>query len=340
MDIQKAIFLVNDAMLEIYHRPSEIHCSDKAAFRDQIVDNLKDPAFRNIVIDSDREIADQDWLTFLWFVKTGNAVRINDALHGFLWPAGGNEETFGKALDEQSRFRQMVIKDPIVQAEYAKCEDYIKHIRWVYHKTQNLPRIVIIGRGNVPERLHGLRQAHITVLGSANKLPPDKAMFPDFGQRRRFKVIDPYDFTDVMNSKDYKMFCTQNVVIIDDYHIALNEGLLKEKILEASYYLTEHGRILFDLPMYDHAEYRLQSPIWRAVKHFTPSPAPEDNQLLSMDDANDIDDYVHDVVKWINESEYMERNGWMFKIEELKFTDTGLRNSIAARVYLKKCFTT
>ena len=80
MDIQKAIFLVNDAMLEIYHRPSEIYCSDKAAFRDQIVDNLKDPAFRNIVIDSDHEIADQDWLTFLWFVKTGNTVRINDAI--------------------------------------------------------------------------------------------------------------------------------------------------------------------------------------------------------------------------------------------------------------------
>ena len=335
MDIMDAIYKVNQAFPNIFNRPSDLYNSTENTFHDLVIKNLDDPKFRNVTIDPDTEEVDLAWLTFLWWVYSGDAVRINDSLHGFFWSAS-KDDALSHSLDDNCRFRQLLAEDPIVQAEYAKVEDYIKHIRWIFHKTQNLPNITIIGRGNVPERLHGLRQARITVLGAEEKLPV-KTMFSDFGQRRRFRVIDPYDVTDVLNSKDYKMYCTQNVVIFDDYHISLNENLLKEKIMEAGCYLTEHGRVLFDLPMYDHGEIRMQSNLYRLIRPFI--PASDEGALLSPNDINAIDDYVHGVIKWINESEYMERNGWMFKIEEIKLTDAGLRNSIAARVYLKKCLT-
>lgn len=333
MDVIDAIFQVNVAFPELFRRPSKVYNPDESEFHNKIINNMNDPRFRNVIIDPDSNEADLNWLAFLWWVYNEDAARINDSLHGFYWSPCGND-AFSKLLDENCRFRQMLANDPIIKAEYAKTKDYIKHINWIFHKTQNLPNVTVVGRGNVPERLHGLRQAKITALDPQEELPV-KYMFTDYGQRKRFRVVKSYDITDVLNTTDYKMIDTQNVVIIDDANITLDESKLKSMVLDASVYLTMHGRCLFDLPMYDHNDVGLSSTVLRTVRPFVSNLINPD--LISMHDANDIDDYVHDVVNQLNQSEFMSKRGWRFEIEELKLTDAGLSNSIAARVYLKKC---
>ena len=332
MDIIDATHVVNQAFHSMFNRPGQVYDNTESAFHDLLIGSLNDPKTRNVIIDPDTGEADLNWMTFLWWVYKGDTVRINDFLHGFFWSASG-DDVLSKPIDPESRFSKMLADDPIVKAEHIKIKDYIKHINWVYHKTQNLPNITLIGRENVPERLHGLRQAEITVLDPKAKLPT-KVLFPDYGQRKRYRTVDSYDIYDVLGTKDYKMIGTQNAVIIDDYRITLNEDQLKQKILSASTFLTVHGRCLFDIPMYDHGEHRMHSEVYRVIQPFI-RPSEDDFDLLSMNDVNAIDDYVHDVVGGLNVSEFLRNNGYKFEIEELKLTDTGLSNSVAARVYLK-----
>ena len=301
------------------------------AFHDLVIRCMNNRKFQKTVIDPDTEEVDLNWLSFLWWVYVGDSARINDFLHGFFWPVSGDNAK-SHAIDENSRFFKLLDCDPIVKAERAKTKDYIKHINWIFHKTQNLPLITVIGRWNVPARLHGLRQAKITVIDPVEE-PPIKHMFDDFGQRSRYRTLSSYDIYDVTNTKDYKMIGTQNVVIIEDSNISLDETQLKERILRAASYLTTHGRCLFDIPMYDLSEVRSNSELYRLIRPFI----PESNHsgIISLQNASAIDTYVHGIVDDINQSEYLKNGGYKFEIEELKLTDADLSRSIAARVYLK-----
>ncbi len=331
MDIIDANYAFNQAFPELFQRQSDLYNPTESAFHDLVINNLNDPRFRNVTIDPDTGKVDLAWLALLWWIYIGDAIRINDSLHGYFWSPSKND-AYCKPLDQDSRLYQMLANDPIVKAEYHKVKDYILHISWVYHKTQNLPKVVLIGRGNMPERLHGLRQVIITAVDQRTVLPV-KCMFPDHGQRKRYRVIDSYSLHDIMETKNYKLLGTQNVVIIDDHHITLNKEKLAEKIIEASTYLTEHGRCLFDLPLYNRGEIRMRSELYRLIRPFISEP--EDGSLVSLKDFNSVDEYIHAVVRDVNASDYFQEKGYKFEIEELKLTDTDLDHFVAARVYLK-----
>lgn len=271
-------------------------------------------------------LTDPNWTFFTQWISCGDAARINDALHGLLWTS--EEEV--RPLDESSSLGRLILNDPIARAERIKIKDYIKHINWVYHKTQNLPNIVIIGSDNIPERLHGLRNANIILLDPKVCLP-GKVLFSDFMQRRRFHVVDSYDLFDVLNTFENRLVGIQNVVIIDDRGIALDSFELEQKILLAGSLLTEHGRCLFDVPMYSDAVCR--STLYSLIKKFTTGST---SRISS--NATAIDGYVHEVVASVNRNLAGgdEDKGYRFEIEDLKLTDVGLPHSVAMRVYLKK----
>ena len=319
MELNDAIWKVNQVIPNI---------DKNRDFYDRLIGGLNDPKSRNIIIDPDSQEVDINCLAFLWWVYKGEAAHINDFLHGFYWSMDGKT---GAPINEESHFAKVLAADPIVQAERIKIKDYyVKHTNWVYHKTQDLPKITIIGRENVAGKQH-LRQVVITVLDPQVEFP-EKCMFPDHGQRKRYRTIDSYAIFDVMETKDYKMIGTQNAVIIDDERITLDKDRLKEKIIAASSYLTMHGRCLFDIPLYDHREILMASDIYRLVRPFI---SPREIGPTSPKDLNAVDAYVHNVVDDINQSEYLMHNKLQFEIEELKLTNVGLNQSVGARIYLK-----
>ena len=320
MELNDAIWKVNQVYLNI---------DENRDFYNRLIGSLNDPKCRNMIIDSDKAEVDKNCLAFLWWVYKGEAAHINDFLHGFYWSMDG--ET-GAPISEDDHFAKILAADPIVRAERIKIKDYyVKHTNWVYHKTQDLPNITIIGRENVAGKQH-LRQVVITVLDPQIEFP-EKCMFPDHGQRKRYRAIDSYAIYDVTETKYRKMMIgTQNAVIIDDERITLDKNLLKEKILAASSYLTMHGRCLFDIPLYDHREILMTSDIYRLIRPFIPDRI---DALSSPENLDAVDVYVHSIVDDVNQSEHMRKNKLMFEIEELKLTNVGLRQSVGARIYLK-----
>lgn len=336
MNLTDAVSKFNRAIPDLFHYTREDFGASENTFCTLVTENLNDPKFRNAAIDPDTNEVDLAWLAFLWWIFSDNDTRINDSMHGFFW-SPSEDDKFSKILDENCHFRRLLADDIIVRAEYAKVKDSILHINWIFHKTQNLPNIIVYGRGNVPERLHGLRQARINVLNPSMNLPV-KHMFADYGQRGRFQVVDPYEIFDGSNPKYRKMIGAQNVVIIDDYCTTLNKDELVRQILEASPLLTEHGRCLFDLPLYDHEEINRYSTIYQLVRPFIQRVTPKSKAITSLANVNAIDRYVHDVVREINHSIYFQENGYRFDIEEIKLIPANHENiseSISARVYLK-----
>ncbi len=320
MELNEAIWKVNQIWLNIH---------ENRRFHELLIGSLCDPKSRNMIINPDTSEVDRYCLAFLWWVYKGEAAHINDFLHGFYWAM--DERSGGEPMDEEEHFAKVLAADPIAQAERIKIKDYyVKHTNWVYHKTQNLPNITVIGRENVAGKQH-LRQVVINVLDPQVEFP-EKCMFPDRGQRKRYHRIDSYAIYDVTDPSDYGMIGTQNAVIIDDERITLNEDVLREKIISAASYLTMHGRCLFDIPLYDHDGILQSSEIYRLAKPFIPATVKE---LTSPKDLNAVDAYVHRVVEGVNESEYLKKNKLQYEIEELKLTNVGLSKSVAARIYLK-----
>lgn len=291
----------------------------ESSFRVNMGKIAQRPEISKLIFDKDGE-PDMNWVCFLWWVSKNDAARINDALHGYIWSPEGE---FG-AIDGGSTLSKLIENDPIVRAERIKVKDYIKHINWVFHKTQDLPNIVVIGSDNVPERIHGLRNSKITLLDPKTILPKEK-LFPDFMQRRRFNVVDTYDIFDVTNKVESRLIGTQNVFIIDGWQTSFNSFELEQRIQLSGNLLTEHGRCLFDIPMYGAAT--SSSRLFEIVQSFT-----NDQSRHIASNATVVDGYVHEVVTVVNQS----AEGYHFEIEELKLTDVGLPQSIAMRVYLKK----
>lgn len=266
---------------------------------------------------------DLDWISFAWWIFLGDAPRINDALHGFLWTPEGN----GHTLSPTSSLATNLLIDPIVRAERIKIKDYIKHISWVYHKTQVLPRITIVGSDNIPERLYGLHQSEITLLDPKVSLPKEQ-LFPDFRQRRNFHTVQSDEIFDELGSKT-DLCGTQNVVILDRRNLVFSALELEQLIIQAGKLLTHHGRCLFDIPMYGKAlEY---SRLLDVAREFTEIPARFISSNISV-----MDSYVHEVVSAVNQAKAVKDEDYAFEIEELKLTDVGLSQSVAMRVYLKK----
>lgn len=311
----------------IHDFPSVNHEYLENGFLTTLRKAVQEQGFKDIIVKSDGEI-DLDWVSFLWWVFEKDGARINDALHGCLWTPEGDVRT----LDPSSSLTRFITTDPIARAERIKIKDYIKHINWVYHKTQNLPNLIIIGSDNIPERLHSLRNANVTLLDPKISLP-EKKLFPDLFQRRRFHAIESYDIFDVMNPTEGRLIGSQNVVIIDDREIAFNSFELEQKILLAGSLLTEHGRCLFDLPMYGKA--LSESYLFDIVQKFT-----NENTKYIASNATAIDSYVHEVIANINKGmpEDSINENYQFEIEDLKLTDVGLQSSVAMRVYLKKVY--
>ena len=103
-----------------------------------------------------------------------------------------------------------------------------------------------------------------------------------------------------------------------------------KKIHEAGQFLTNHGRILFDIPMYQDC---LQaSYLFRVAQIMLGDfDRPIQNGLTTMDVQ------IHKMIRNINE--LTDKNDYYFEIEEIKLTDAGLDTidrSVAMRVYLKK----
>ena len=303
-------------------------------FRDILNNLVSSHELDHLVIKPDGEI-DTDWISFLWWVHYGNlayvnkdsvrfacaSARINDVIHGFIWTPEGN----GYPLRIGSSLDQYLATNPIVRAEHIKIKDYLKHINWVYHKTQVLPRITLIGSDNVPERLYGIRQSEITVLDPKTVFPKE-TLFVDHIQRRNFKTVDSKE---VLCARDKKgnMLDTQNVVIIDFPGLSIDE--LEQNIIKAGMLLTQHGRCLFDVPMY--GKIFQETKLYGIVAKFTKSSTTGASPSLAV-----IDDYIHEVVFSVNHSEDVIKANYYFTIEELKLTDVGLSRSVAVRIYLKK----
>lgn len=297
---------------------------------DDFLDSGFREAVRNVIMNKEGEklvtvgedSIDVEWLSFLWWVFKKDAARINDAIHGRIWLPDGRVVS----LIPTRTFFQTIQTDPIVHAERTKLKDYLKHINWIYHKTQDLPNITFLGSDNIPERLYGLRESYITLLDPKAILPKEK-LFDDHIQRKNFKVIKSDQIFDELGSHN-DMLESQNVVIIDTH----NPQNLAEQILDAGRLLTQHGRILFDIPMYlDCLRY---SGLFAVAQHLI---SGFDRSVSS--NATLMDEQVHGLVRNVNE--LARKDDYLFEIEEIKLTDSGvteLNRSIAIRVYLKKNF--
>lgn len=142
------------------------------------------------------------------------------------------------------------LKDLIATRKEKKYSDYAKHISWVFHKTQVLPRIVFIGKNSetIPLRNYKLRICEITRLDASDDAPDKKELFADHVQRSYFN-----DITTESIDSDPKLFKkyhnNMNVVIVDDYELVDDEAKLLSTILDSEKFLTNHGRILFDVPI-------------------------------------------------------------------------------------------
>ena len=147
----------------------------------------------------------------------------------------------------------------------AKYSDYTKHINWIYHKTQDLPNVMLVGKASesIPLRNYKLRRCNLTRLNPSANAPAPLELFADLLQARHCTNLDSDDFAN--NPKLQKRYiATQNVVIIDDDEIVSDFLRLTNTILYCEQFLTQHGRILFDVPIRRHLDYESEL-IW-AIK--------------------------------------------------------------------------
>ncbi len=205
----------------------------------------------------------------------------------------------------------------IATRERVKYKDYAKHISWVFHKTQVLPKIILMGKNSetVPIRNYKLRICELTRLDASETAPDKKTLFDDHIQRNLFSDVTLANASyDPKLSKKY--LGNMNVVIIDDYDIVNDDQALYDAILDSERFLTNHGRILFNIP------------IW----------------ISTTDDFED-EDFPLDVgealpsllltIRTVNE--FLAKNDVRLAIEDIKLTVAeNAERVIDVRVYLKK----
>lgn len=132
--------------------------------------------------------------------------------------------------------------------EQAKYSDFVKHINWVFHKTQVPPKIILMGKNSesVPLRNYKLRVCELARLDASANAPKKNELFNDLCQRNLFEDIT----TAALNSDPKlakKYLGNVNVVILDDRAVIKNGANLTQAILKSETFLTHHGRFLFDL---------------------------------------------------------------------------------------------
>ena len=164
MNLNEKMSLLDSVFIHDF--PSVNHEYLENGFREVLRKTLFDRSMPSYVFDVNGK-PDLDWISFLWWIFRKDTVRINDALHGYIWTPEGE----GKMLNAENSRSRLIMNDPISRAEHIKVKDYIKHINWIYHKTQDLPNITFIGGGNIPERLYGLRQSKITLIDPDAVIP-------------------------------------------------------------------------------------------------------------------------------------------------------------------------
>lgn len=201
-----------------------------------------------------------------------------------------------------------------------KYRDYAKHISWVYHKTQVLPKVMLLGENSesVPLRNYKLRNCELTRLDALPDAPTAKDLFVDYAQRVNFK-----DHTLRELTTDPKLRAqylgTQNVAIIDDVaHTSSSERLI-DLILRTEPFLTTHGRFLFDIPVND-----------SSIAFFGRAYFNHDFHEITA-----IPKKIISMVRLLNDK--LKGTNTHFKIEEIKLSLYGDAVSIAGIVvYLKK----
>ena len=193
-----------------------------------------------------------------------------------------------------------------------KYNDYAKHISWVYHKTQILPKVVLIGENSmsVPLKNYKLRQCELVRLNAPETAPTAKELFDDHIQRGNFKDLS----TNALAGDEKlqrKYLGMQNVVIIDDAEIVRDFKALASTIYMSEQFLTPRGRILFDIPVYRFRDYEAE--------------------------LADVVKSVRACVKYVNNC--MSEGGGKvhFEIEEIKLSMYGdTEGVVGVVVYLKK----
>ncbi|MBR3233017.1 hypothetical protein IKF74_01910 [Candidatus Saccharibacteria bacterium] len=193
--------------------------------------------------------------------------------------------------------------------EEAKYKDYVKHINWIYHKTQVPPKVILMGKNSetVPLRHYKLRICEIARLDSSKDAPPKSDLFDDFRQKNAFEDITTEALID--DSKlAHKYLGTNNVVILDDYVVVTNRATLVEAIVKGETFLTDHGRFLFDLP----------------IGITISEPAVAIGYILSV--AREANANLRDII-----------SSSRFLVEDIKLTvDQNATGVLGLRVYLKK----
>lgn len=195
--------------------------------------------------------------------------------------------------------------------ERLKYKDYVKHINWVFHKIQDPPKIILIGKNSesVPLRHYNLRICNIARLDASVTAPKKTELFDDFCQRARFEDITADAI--ITNSKLAKKYLNNtNVVILDDDNIVIDPKSLVLAILGSEAFLTNHGRFLFDVP-----------------------PCPDIRSIGS----DGTTPYITKIVRTVNLNLANRCSNSRFIIEEIKLSvDPDTYDIIDSRVYLKK----
>ena len=206
--------------------------------------------------------------------------------------------------------------------EEQKYRDYTKHISWVYHKTQILPKVVLVGKNSstVPMRNYKLRICELTRLNPSSTAPAARELFDDYAQLSNFRDLSMEELSSSPKLK--KLYLnTQNVVILDDATITSQSLKILNTIVLTEPLLAQHGRFLFDISA-------------SASCSVLESCAVFDHQVI---DLQSIPAKVLGLVRSVNDILFHSGKPSHFKIEDIKLSIFGDATCLVGlRVYLKK----
>ncbi|MBR2587405.1 hypothetical protein IKE71_03495 [Candidatus Saccharibacteria bacterium] len=278
----------------------------------------------------------EDFISFAWWAYAGRTSVLEDFFLGTCWPIDGEP----RPLVEDSNFARALETDPLAVHTRIKIKDYVKHTNWIFHKTENLPNIFLYGGETVPERLVGLRQCKITRVNPQYRLATNY-IFPSRIQQKNIDDIPDsnlpgYEGAQIAkhmkNTINLDQFeATQNVFIIDNHTLTFQEEAMKSLLKRAEFYLTPHGRVLFDIPFISLDALTAHSPIWRLASYRASN---------SLDRPETINENVFHVIKIVNDFNAAQerRDRALFEVEDIKVTVNNhyFTDPCGLRVYLKK----
>ncbi len=266
---------------------------------------------------------DTHWLSFLQWVYSGNAARINDAIHGYIW----FPDDTGKRMNPAENMHDfLIMSDPVARVEQKKVEERVRFINRLFAVTNKLQHITFIGGGNIPERLYGLKLSAITVLDREYKVPIEDLFPKNDIQQRCFHAVRS-DGIYPVNFRE-ELMGGQNVVIINRRDIVSDKNKLKQALIQAGVLLDGGGHCFFDLPIFNAQLFN--SELYEAIEPFIEQKQPQ----FVPSDCSAVDRYIHEVVESVNNR--TEMNGSHFEIEGIKLIDGGLQQSITAEILLRK----